>query len=173
MSFLKKKRKRKITGSIIVLHLPTKNLDDMIYSSWDIECDRLKLVIMGHFLPFFITPLTTQKIKFFKKNHFTHTYQKSWSNVRLKYWKNNQINDVCFLRYTLLKTGDIILLQVCTINEDHMMHGSWDIRHNSFLSIWTIFCPLTLKTEDIMILHCVKQMTIIYVWFLIYGAQQT
>ena len=30
-----------------------KNLDDMIYHSWDIECDRLKLVITGHFLPFY------------------------------------------------------------------------------------------------------------------------
>ena len=28
-----------------------KNLDDMIYSSWDEECDWLKLVILGHFLP--------------------------------------------------------------------------------------------------------------------------
>ena len=31
-------------------------LDDMIYSSWDIECDRLKLVIMGHFLSFYTPP---------------------------------------------------------------------------------------------------------------------
>ena len=37
----------------LILHLCTKNLDDMIHSSWDIECDRLKLVIMGHFLPFY------------------------------------------------------------------------------------------------------------------------
>ena len=63
------------------------NLDDMIYSSWDIECDGLKLVIMGHFLPFYTLwseadwifiilghflhftppPLTTQKIKILKK----------------------------------------------------------------------------------------------------------
>ena len=80
-----------------------------------------------------------------------------------------QINDVCFLRHRLLKTGDIILLQVCTINEDHMMHGSWDIRHNSFLSIWTIYCPLKM----LWFYTCLQQMTIIYVWFLIYGAQQT
>ena len=36
----------------IILHLCTKNLDDMIYSFWNIKCDRPKLVIMGHFLPF-------------------------------------------------------------------------------------------------------------------------
>ena len=60
--FLKKKRKkntwrylffffqkRKKPGDIIILHLCIKYYDDMIYSSWDIECDRLKLVIVGHF----------------------------------------------------------------------------------------------------------------------------
>ena len=34
----------------------TKTLDDLIYSFWDIECDRLKLVIMDHFLPFYPIP---------------------------------------------------------------------------------------------------------------------
>ena len=30
---------------------------------------------------------------------------------------------------------------MCTINEDHMMYSSWDIRHNeqSLLSFWVIF----------------------------------
>ena len=36
---------KKAPGDIIILHLCTKNLDDMI-SSWDIECDRLKFVII-------------------------------------------------------------------------------------------------------------------------------
>ena len=39
-------------GDIIILHLCTKNLNDMIYSFWDKECDRLKMVILGHFQPF-------------------------------------------------------------------------------------------------------------------------
>ena len=51
-----------------VLHLCTKNLDDIIYNSWDIGHDRLKLVILGHFLPF---------------------YQlKTWKSRILKKWKN-------------------------------------------------------------------------------------
>ena len=50
--FLKKKNKKKTPGDIIILHLCTKNLDDMIYISCNIEWDRLKLVIMDHFLPF-------------------------------------------------------------------------------------------------------------------------
>ena len=36
--------------------LCTKNLHDMINRYQDIQCDRLKLVIMGHFLPFHSTP---------------------------------------------------------------------------------------------------------------------
>ena len=46
------------------------------------------------------------------------------------------------------KPADIILLHMCTINEDHMMSGFWNIRHDrqSFLSFWAIFCPLTLLT---------------------------
>ena len=45
-------KKRKTPGDTIILHLYTNNLDDMIYGSWDTECDRLKLVIMGHFWSF-------------------------------------------------------------------------------------------------------------------------
>ena len=36
--------------------LCTKNLHDMINRYQDIQCDRLKLVIMGHFLPFHSSP---------------------------------------------------------------------------------------------------------------------
>ena len=68
---------------------------------------------------------------------------------------------------------DIIILHMCTINDNHMMHGSWDIESDGqiFLSFWTIFCPFnaltTLKNQisfkikktpgDIIILHmCTK-----------------
>ena len=39
--------------------------------------------------------------------------------------------------------GNIIILQMCTINNNHMMYGSWDIKRDRqiFLSFWTIFCP--------------------------------
>ena len=47
--FFKKKKKRKTPGDII-LYLRTKNLDDMIYSSWDKERDRLTLVIFSNVL---------------------------------------------------------------------------------------------------------------------------
>ena len=38
---------------------------------------------------------------------------------------------------------------MCIINEDHIMYGSWDIRHldiRDISSFWAIFCPLTLLT---------------------------
>ena len=44
------KKNRKSTDDTIIWQLCTKNLDDMIYSSWDIEFDRLKLVILGQFI---------------------------------------------------------------------------------------------------------------------------
>ena len=39
-------------------------------------------------------------------------------------------------------SGDIIILHICTINDNHMMYGSWDMERNrqNFLSFWTIFC---------------------------------
>ena len=41
--------------------------------------------------------------------------------------------------------GDIIILHIWTINDNHMMYGSWDREHDrhKFLSFWTIFCPFT------------------------------
>ena len=82
------KKKKKTPRDIIISHLCTKNLDDMIFSTWDKKCDRLELVIMEHFLPFYPTSfLKTKKIRIFekmKKNcwryyHFTHVYQKPQS----------------------------------------------------------------------------------------------
>ena len=41
--------------------------------------------------------------------------------------------------------GDIIILHMCNINDNHMMYVSWDMEHNrqNFLSFWTVFCPFT------------------------------
>ena len=42
--------------------------------------------------------------------------------------------------------GDIIILQNCTKNHDHMLYCSWDMacdRCNCSFSFWAIFCPFT------------------------------
>ena len=43
------------------------------------------------------------------------------------------------------KLEDIIILQMFTINDSHMVYGFSDVECNSqiFLTFWTIFCPFT------------------------------
>ena len=51
--------------------------------------------------------------------------------------------------------ADIIILQMCTKNHNHMTYGSWDMEchRQKFLSLWTIFCLFTpLWTQKIKIL---------------------
>ena len=66
----------------------------------------------------------------------------NWKIKILKKWKKTP--------------GDIIILYICTINNNHMIYGSWDMERDrqNFLSFWTIFCPFTspLKTWKIKIL---------------------
>ena len=50
---------------------------------------------------------------------------------------------------------DIIILHMCTINDNHIIYSSCDMEHNrkNFLSFWPIFCSLTpLTTQKIKIL---------------------
>ena len=51
------------------------------------------------------------------------------------------------------KPGDIIL-NMCTINDNHMMYSSWDMKcaRQNFLSFWTVFCLFTPPTQKIKIL---------------------
>ena len=77
----------------------------------------------------------------------------------------------------------IIILDMCIINENLMMYGSWDMEHNrqNFFSFWTVFCPLTI--QKIKILKKWKKhmkITSFYhkwqsydIWFLVHEAQQT
>ena len=46
--------------------------------------------------------------------------------------------------------GDIVTLNLCTTNDNHMMCGSWDMKcdRQIFLSFWTIFCTFTLLTTQ-------------------------
>ena len=41
-------------------------------------------------------------------------------------------------------SGGFIILYMCTINENHMMYGSWDMECNrqNFFSFWVIFAFL-------------------------------
>ena len=50
---------------------------------------------------------------------------------------------------------DIIILQMFTINDSHMIYGfsGMECNRQNFLSFWTVFCPFTpLTTQKIKIL---------------------
>ena len=52
-------------------------------------------------------------------------------------------------------TRYIIILHKFTINDNHMIYGSWDINCNRqifFLSSWAIFCPFTALIAQKMII---------------------
>ena len=144
----------------------------MIYSSWDIERNILKLVILGRFLPLY--PLQTPKIKILKNENICYRY-----NHFTDLYKNSQSYDVCFLRYGVRQTElfvikdrflpfyaplsslwtqkikilkkwkkvleDIIILQMFTINDSHMIYGFSDMECNrqNVSSFWTVFCPFS------------------------------
>ena len=91
------------------------------------------------------------------KNH-NHTRHRSWDmewdrqNILL-FWAifcpfTSLLTPKIKIGKKTTTTGDIIFLHVCTINENHMTFGSWDIRcdEQNFLPFWAIFWPLTLLT---------------------------
>ena len=45
---------------------------------------------------------------------------------------------------------EIIILQMCTINDSHMMYGSWDMECSgqNFFSLLTVFCSFTKKKKN-------------------------
>ena len=139
-------------------------------------------VIWAIFCPFcaFFTPLMIPQIKILKKkkrkkcleilSFYTymctinedHMIYGSW-NIRcdrqkfLSFWAIfcpfSPLTTWKIKILTLKKTpGDIIILHICTINDNHMMYGSWDMECNgqNFLSFWTIFCPFTAQKIKIL-----------------------
>ena len=70
------KKRKKIAGDIIILHMCTKNYSHMRSGSWDAEWERpIFLPLWAIFWAF--TPLTTQKIKTFKNWKKTTTTKKN------------------------------------------------------------------------------------------------
>ena len=87
------------------------------------------------------------------------------------------------------RSVDISILHKCTINNNHMMYGSWGMKHDgqNFLLFWTIFCSFTppnnpknqnfekmKKTPGGIIIYiCIPKIMIRRCWFLRYAAWQT
>ena len=87
---------KKTPGYIIILHKCTSNDNHMIYGSWDMNCDRI-FVILGHFLAFY--PLTTQKIKILKKKKkILHKCTKTHDHMLYCSW--DMVHDRCNLHFS-------------------------------------------------------------------------
>ena len=153
----------------------------MIYSSWDIEQNILKLAILGHFLSFY--PPKNPKNQNFEK-------WKKLLKISLFYpcvpppppSPPLMIPNIKILKKMKKMSGDIILWYImCTINEDHMIYSSWNIRcdrqkFSTFLAIFCHFSPLTTWKIKILILKktpgdiIILQICTIYDNHMIYGS---
>ena len=60
----------------------------------------------------------------------------------LPLYPTNNLTNQCFEKMQRTP-GNIIMLHMCTINDNHMMYGSSDMERNghTFLSFCTVFCP--------------------------------
>ena len=144
---------KKKNADVIILHMCTKSYNHMKYSSWDTELDRIFSVILGYFLSFYPpTPYQPRKPKFWKNETSIwrcHPFKLVQQKIRsydvyllrhavrhIKFF----VIQIIFCSFTLLRTskltfgkmektpGDIILLHMCTINQDHMMYRCWNIK---------------------------------------------
>ena len=122
------------------------------------ETDKI-FVILGHFLHFY-----HPNIKILKKK-----MKKMPGNITLLYIHDDIYIYIWFLKYKVIRCDrqkfstfwavfclfsplttwkikillGIIILPICTINDNHMRYGFWDVERNkhNFLSLWTVFCP--------------------------------
>ena len=85
--------------------------------------------------------------------------------------------------------GNMILFHMCNINEDHLIYGSWNIRHHTenfchFGSFFTFSSPWQSGKSKFWKIwrntwryyhftHAYHKWQSYDAWFLIYGAQQT
>ena len=179
------KKWKKTPGDIIILHMCTKNHDHMLYCSLDMAHDGYNFYFSfwAIFCPF--TPLTAQKIKIKKKINlqislFCICVTKLWSHdvQFLRYWAWLFFFTFYPLKYLENQNfdkkkkdlGSITILHMRTINDNHILYGSWEIssfytsaqkimiirlvmandRCNFYFSFWVTFwrfVPLTTKIK--------------------------
>ena len=161
----------------------------MMYGSWDMERNRHNFLSFWLFFPL-LPPYGPRKSKFSKK-------WKKHLKILSFYKHKWQSYDVWFLRYGVQQTeffvildhflpfhlpnnpknqnlekmkktpGNIIILHKCTITDNYITYGSWDMKHDrqNFLSFWTIFCTfIPLTTQKIKILKKWKTPGDIHKW---------
>ena len=151
----------------------TINEDNMIYGSWDIRHNKQFFVILAQFLPFNLpNNLKNQNFEKVKKKtekiiilhlHTTNNYHMIYVSWDVEHSRHNFFSLwTIFCPFTPLATqkikilkqwkkmpGNIIISHKCTINDNHMMYDSWDMKHDrqNVLSFWAILCPFTSLTD--------------------------
>ena len=197
-------KNEKKSADITILGRCTINDNHMMYGSWDTKHDKQNfLSFWTIFCPF--SPLTTWKIKILKKwkkmpediiilqmytTNDNHMMDGSWDMEHdrqnfLSFWTNfctliNTPSSLKNKKFEKMKitTEEVIILHMCTINDNYMMYGSWDIKcdRQNFLSFWTIFYPpnnpekqnfekMKKHLEILSFYKCVPKMTIIWSMF--------
>ena len=117
-------------GSFFALSPPVKSQKIKISKNWKIFAGDIIILHMW-----------TEN-----QNHMKYSsWDTEWGrhNV-LSFWANFCPFTPLITTKNIKRPGDIILLHMYTINEDHMMHGSWDVRHDrqiflSFLAILSLW----------------------------------
>ena len=107
----------------------------MIYSSWDIETWHTE---NGNCRSFFalLTTYGVWRTEFFVILDRFLPFRPTSPSNNPKYQNFGKMKKLA---------GDIIILYRCTINDNYMMYGSWDMEHvrQNFLPFWTILYPFT------------------------------
>ena len=162
---------KKFAEDIIILHMCTKNHNHMMYGSWDTEWNRQKKLSLCLMIPN-IRILKKKETNAWRYYHFTHVYYKlqSYDPWSLRYgacdWQTflslwavffpitphpppspnalpNNPKKQNFERKKKIP-GYIIILHMCTINGNYMMHGSeiWSVTDKIFSHFGLFFTLL-------------------------------
>ena len=169
------------TWRYYLLHKCTINQDHMMYVSWDIKCKGQSF--FSFWVIFALWPSWQPKKSKFWKNeensrryyHFKHEYHKwklydawflrygTWQTEFfshfgpfLTFYNSLPPNDSENQNFEKMKKlpGDIFILHKCTINDNHMIYRSWDMkctRQNFFVFLGhflPFYSPNSLKNEN-------------------------
>ena len=164
---------KKTLVDIIILQMCIINGSHMMYCSWDMECNGQNFLSFGKLLFYPTTTTTTTNSP--KNQHFEKMRKHLeilsfyicipkmtiiWWMVPEKLTAMDRIfchfgqffpfyplNDLKNPNLEKMKQlpGDIIILHMCSINDNHMMYRSRDMEHDrqNFLWFWTNFCHFT------------------------------
>ena len=152
---------RTTSRNIIILHKWVKNVNHMMYSCWDMKCNRQNyLSFWVSLCPF--TPTINPKNQNIYKNenktpgdviilhksakimiiwHLTDVIVILILGYFLTFYLHNSPKNLNF--YKIKKVlWEIIILHKCTKNHDHMLYCSWDMACDGcycYFSFWAMF----------------------------------